>query len=96
MPKYPSYDEKFITEDTFQLVIQINGKVKDKTIIEKGTVESVVTKIALDSEKIKKVIENKKIKKVIFIKDKLINLVFMNLKIILLLVLLIFSCPKKI
>ena len=72
---YPSYDPKFIIEDDFELVVQINGKVKDKIMSKKGIHEDVAKKLALESSKIKNILNNRDIKKVIFVKDKLINIV---------------------
>jgi len=73
--KWPKYDEKLIEEETWQLIVQINGKVRDKIEVKKGITEKEVKKIALESEKIKKWLGKKQPKKVIYIPSRLVNLV---------------------
>jgi len=73
--RWPEYDEKLIKKETFEMVIQVNGKVRDKLEIDSNISEEEVKKLALERERIKKWIENKKIKKLIFIKGKLMNIV---------------------
>ncbi len=73
--KWPEYDKKLIQEETWQLIIQINGKVRDKIEVEKGITEKQAKEIALESEKIKKWLGKKKLKKSIYIPNRLINLV---------------------
>jgi len=72
---WPKYDLKLVKEEEIELVIQINGKVKDKIKVAADISEEEARKLALASEKIKKVIEGKEIKKVIFVKGRLINIV---------------------
>ncbi|MDI6882946.1 MAG: leucine--tRNA ligase [Patescibacteria group bacterium] len=75
LQKWPKYDPKLIIEEKITLVVQVNGKVRDKIEIESGLSEGEAKKIALARTKIKKWIDAKKVKKTIFIKDKLINFV---------------------
>ena len=73
--EWPAYDPKKIKEEKFQLVVQINGKVRDTILAEIGRSEKEAIEIALQSKKIQKFLEGKQIKKTIFIKDKILNLV---------------------
>ncbi|MDP3057021.1 MAG: leucine--tRNA ligase [bacterium] len=73
--EWPKYDPNLVKEEEIELVMQINGKVKDKIKAAADISENEAKKIALASEKIKKVIEGKEIKKVIFVKGRLINIV---------------------
>ena len=73
--KWPQYDSKFIQEETTELVIQVNGKVRDKIKVPADISEKEAKEKALASEKIKKYTEGKKIKKTIFVPGRLINLV---------------------
>jgi leucyl-tRNA synthetase len=57
------------------LVIQVNGKVRDKIEVEADISEEKAKELAISREKIKKWIEGKEIKKVVFVPGKLINLV---------------------
>jgi len=73
--KWPKYDQKMIKEEIITLVIQVNGKLRDKIEVPADISESEAKSIALGSEKIKKWLSGKKPKKIIFIKGKLINIV---------------------
>jgi len=73
--KWPKYNPKLIKENTFTLIVQINGKVRDKIELNIGTSKEEVEKIILSQEKIKKWLEDKKVKKIIFIPNKLINII---------------------
>ncbi len=73
--KWPPYDEKLIKDETINLVIQVNGKVRDMVAVTAGISDEEIKKIALGREKIKKWISGKKITKVIFVKGKLVNIV---------------------
>jgi len=73
--EWPEADEKLTQEATWNLIIQINGKVRDKIEVEKGISEEKAKELALNQEKIKKWLDNKKPKKVIYIPKRLINLV---------------------
>lgn len=75
LEKWPEYDKKLIKQDTFQLIVQINGKVRDKIEVNKEVTEKEVEELVLKREKVKKWLENKKPKKVIYIKERLVNLV---------------------
>jgi len=73
--KWPRYDERLIKEDKFTLVIQINGKVRDKIELEADISEEEAKTLVLSREKVQKWIGENKIKKVIFVPGKLINFV---------------------
>ncbi len=73
--KWPKYDKKLIKEKKVNLIVQINGRVRDKIEVESNISEAQAKKIALASSKVVKWIGKEKIKKTIFIKGKLINFV---------------------
>ena len=75
LQKWPKYDPKLIKEETFTLVIQINGKVRAKIETDINISGEKAKKLALSQQKIKNWIGRNKIKKTIFIKNKLINIV---------------------
>jgi len=72
---WPRYSPRMIREKNIILILQVNGKVRDKIEVESGISEKEAKKLALSSPKIQKWIKGKQIKKTIFIKDKLINFV---------------------
>ncbi len=73
--KWPNYNPKLITEETIQLVIQINGKVRDKITVKTDISEKEAQKLAKSQEKMQKWLEGKEIRKIIFVPKKLINIV---------------------
>ncbi|MBR1925824.1 MAG: leucine--tRNA ligase [Clostridia bacterium] len=72
---WPTFDEEKTKKETFELVVQINGKVKDKLLAKMNSSEEEIKKIALAQEKIKQATKDKEILKVIVIKNKLVNIV---------------------
>lgn len=72
---WPEYDNSLIQEDKIALVIQINGKVRDKIEIDHKMSEDKIKELVLESEKIKKWIQDKEIKKFVYIKNKVVNIV---------------------
>jgi len=73
--KWPKYDEKLIQQEKVLVIIQINGKVRDKIDLSAGISQKNVEEAVLRSEKVKNWVKNKKPKKIIFVPDKLINIV---------------------
>ena len=72
---WPKADEKLAKEETFSLVIQINGKVRDKVELAKDLSEDKVKEIVLQQEKIKKWLNGQAPKKFIYIPNRLVNIV---------------------
>jgi leucyl-tRNA synthetase len=64
-----------VKEKMITLIIQVNGKLRDKVEVEATISKEKAKELALSREKIKKWIEGKKIKKVVFVPGKLINIV---------------------
>ncbi|MFA4941067.1 MAG: class I tRNA ligase family protein, partial [Patescibacteria group bacterium] len=75
LEKWPEYNKKFIIDETINLVVQINGKLRDTIAVPADISEEEAKKEALASEKVKKWLEEQEIVKVIFVKGKLINIV---------------------
>ena len=73
--EWPKYDEKLSKKEMTVLIIQVNGKTRDKIENEVILSEEETKEIVLKREKIKKWVEGKKIKKIIFVPGKLINIV---------------------
>jgi len=72
---WPSYDEKILQTEIVELIIEIDGKVRGRLIIDRDKEQKEIEKLVLDDFKIKKYLMDKKIKKIIYIKNKLINIV---------------------
>ena len=75
LEKWPGYNPKLAKEEVITLVIQVNGRVRDKIEVAADISEEEAKKLTLSREKVKRWIERKEIKKVIFVPGKLINIV---------------------
>ena len=73
--EWPNYNEELIKENKINLVIQINGKIRDTISVEVGISNEESEKLAFNSERIKKFIDGKEVLKVIVIPNKLVNVV---------------------
>ncbi len=73
--EWPSYDEKALIKQEVEIVLQINGKVKDKVFVPTSADKSEIESLALENEKIKALTDGKNIVKVIVIPSKLVNIV---------------------
>jgi len=72
---WPIYNEGFLQLEDFQLIIQVNGKVRGKENVSVDTEQAELEVLAKENENVKKILANQPIKKVIYIKEKLINFV---------------------
>lgn len=72
---WPSYDETKIVDTSYEMVIQVCGKVRGKITVNKGISKEQMESFALENENVKKFIEGKTIVKIIVIPEKLVNIV---------------------
>lgn len=72
---WPKWDEKLIYEEKFTLVIQVNGKLRDRVEVPVRISDKEMKKIALKSPNAQKFIKDKEILKFITVPNKLINIV---------------------
>ena len=72
---WPTYDESKIVEETFTMVVQVNGKVRGKIEVSSDIDEETMKKMALDIENVKLFIDNKEIVRIVVIPKKLVNIV---------------------
>ena len=72
---WPVYDEALCKDDTIEIVVQINGKVKAKLNIAVDEDKDVVMEMAMADENVKAAVEGKNIVKQIYVPNKLVNIV---------------------
>ncbi|MCI8405197.1 MAG: leucine--tRNA ligase [Clostridia bacterium] len=72
---WPKYDEKKTVDDEIEIVVQINGKIRDKLMIPAGLDKDGTQDAAMNTDKIKSLIEGKNVVKVIAVPNKLVNIV---------------------
>ena len=71
----PKFDEKLATSPKIELVVQVNGKVRDKIIVDREIDKDSAQKLALAQKNTRKHLGGKEPKKAIFVKGRLINFV---------------------
>ena len=72
---WPMFNEELLKLENFQLIIQINGKVRGKETVSVDMEQAELEELAKENENVKKILANQPIKKVIYVKEKLINFV---------------------
>ena len=72
---WPGYDEKFLVEDEVEIVVQVNGKVRDRMNMSILAAEEELKTAALALPKIQELTADKQIRKVVVIPKKLVNIV---------------------
>jgi leucyl-tRNA synthetase len=72
---WPQWDEAYLVEDEVEMVVQVNGKLRDKITIAKDAPNAEVEQLALERDKVKEHTEGKTIRKVIVVPGRLVNVV---------------------
>ncbi|MDH4198338.1 MAG: class I tRNA ligase family protein, partial [Candidatus Aminicenantes bacterium] len=72
---WPSYDPELARDETVTIVVQVNGRLRDRFEAAAGTAEDELKATALGLERIRAVLGAKPPRKVICVKDKLVNIV---------------------
>ena len=72
---WPKYDESKMTVDTVTVVLQVNGKIRDKLEVPTGLSREELEKFATSSERVQKHVGDLQIKKMIVVPNKLVNVV---------------------
>ena len=72
--KWPDVNKKYLSEDTIDYVIQINGKKRAILNNNRDLEQETLLKEVKSNNITKKYLENKSIKKIIFVKNRLINI----------------------
>jgi leucyl-tRNA synthetase len=76
--EWPSYDEVLTQDETFTLVVQINGKVRERIEVSTDISAEEVRELVLDNARVKSFIGNGSIEKVIYVPGRLANVVVRN------------------
>lgn len=72
---WPKSDPELAAAETVEIVLQINGKIREKLVVPIGSSDEELQKLALENELIQKAIAGKTVKKVIAVPDRLVNVV---------------------
>jgi leucyl-tRNA synthetase len=72
---WPVADPELLEKDTFELVVQVNGKVRDRFEVETGLAESELIERALQSDRVRAHVDGKQVRQTIVVPGKLVNVV---------------------
>ena len=73
--QWPEWNDAYLVEDEVEIIIQINGKLRDKIIVRKDSEKAELERIALASPKVKEATREKTVGKLIVVPNKLVNIV---------------------
>jgi leucyl-tRNA synthetase len=72
---WPIYDEAALVRNEIELVVQVNGKLRDRLMVSKDIDEEGAKAAAFASSKVNEHLDGKTIRKIIFIPGKIFNIV---------------------
>ncbi len=72
---WPSYDEKALVTEEILIVVQVNGKLRDKVMVSSEATEEEIKEIVLSREKVRQFIKDGEIKNIVIVPKKLVNIV---------------------
>ena len=75
LENWPTFNAEALKEDSYELVIQVNGKVRDKVNINNDMSEDQIKELTLKRPNILKWTQDKEIRKIIIVKGKIMNIV---------------------
>ena len=75
LERWPEFNPEYVKQDTMLIVVQVNGKLRDKMTFPVGASKELIEKQALESHKVASYINGGTVKKVIYVPGKLVNVV---------------------
>ncbi|GAI65439.1 unnamed protein product, partial [marine sediment metagenome] len=72
---WPKWDEDLAKDEEITLVVQVNGKLRDRIVVPASITEDEAKNTALNRQRVKSYIEGKEVLKTIYVPGRLVNLV---------------------
>ncbi|MBI2866475.1 MAG: leucine--tRNA ligase [Chloroflexi bacterium] len=72
---FPAWDEALAAEEEITLVVQVNGKLRDRIQVPASITESQARELALNGEKVRSYLDGKEVVKVVYVPGRLVNIV---------------------
>jgi len=72
---WPKWEEELVKEEEVTLVIQVNGKLRDRVTVPVSITEAEARELALGREKIKAYVKDNNVTKIIYVPQRLVNIV---------------------
>lgn len=75
LQSWPTFDPTALQVAEVEIVVQVNGKVRDHLMVPTGLTREALQELALANERVTQLVQNKQVVKVIAVPDKLVNVV---------------------
>ncbi len=72
---WPTWDEELARDEEITLVVQVNGKLRDRLTVPASITEDEARTLALERQKVRSYLEGKQVVRVIYVPGRLVNLV---------------------
>jgi leucyl-tRNA synthetase len=72
---WPQWDEELAKDEEITLVVQVNGKLRDRIAVPASITEAEAQRIALERQRVKAYLEDKELTDIIYVPGRLVNLV---------------------
>ena len=72
---WPKFEENLTLDTKIDIAVQVNGKLRGKIEVTRGSSEQLLKELALNLDNVKKQIENKEIRRIIIVPNRIINVV---------------------
>jgi leucyl-tRNA synthetase len=73
--EWPTYDPELLERETFELVVQVNGRVRDRVEVASGLSDDELVEAAKGSTRVRSFLDGKQIRQTVVVPGKLVNLV---------------------
>jgi leucyl-tRNA synthetase len=73
--RWPDFDERLLIEDEIEIVLQVNGKLRDKITVALDATDAALEAAALANKKVQNAVGGQTIRKVVVVPKKLVNVV---------------------
>jgi leucyl-tRNA synthetase len=72
---WPAWDEAALTAESIEIVLQVNGKVRDRVVVPRDADEATLRERALESARVREIVAGKAVRKVIVVPGRIVNVV---------------------
>ena len=72
---FPVWDEELAAEEEFNLVIQVNGKLRDRVRVPVSIADQEAQELALGRERVRRYVEGRQVTRIIYVPRRLVNIV---------------------
>ncbi|HUZ01895.1 MAG TPA: leucine--tRNA ligase [Thermomicrobiaceae bacterium] len=72
---WPQYDPQLAAPESVVLVVQVNGKVRDRLEVQAGITEERAVELARSSQRVQELLDGRTVRRVVYVPDRLVNIV---------------------